>query len=246
LAYHFDYVKIMFKSVILAGGLGKRLRPLTENIPKPLLPVADKSILEWQILWLRHHGFDDIILCVGYLWKKIEEKINDGGSYDVKITYVVEPEPLGTGGALMNAKKELENTDKFIVINGDILTNLDLGEFSRHIDEDIGTIALVPLPSPFGIVDFDKNTLKVRSFIEKPKITDYWINAGVYIFKKEIFRYLPEKGDIERTTFPKLAEEFKLKAVTFLDAFWISIDSHKDLEEASKLIPNVQLFRRYV
>ncbi|MCL7383798.1 MAG: nucleotidyltransferase family protein [Thaumarchaeota archaeon] len=236
----------MYKIVILAGGLGKRLRPLTENTPKVLLPVAGKPILEWQILWLRHYGFYDIILCVGYLWQRIREVIGDGSRYNVKVAYVVESEPLGTGGALMNAKKELEDTDKFIVINGDILTNLDLVEFSRYIDDNVGAIALVPLPSTFGIVDFDKNTLKIKSFIEKPRIRDYWINAGVYIFRNEIFDYLSERGDIERTTFPKLASELKLKAAIFPDAFWISIDSHKDLEEASKMIPEVYPFHRYV
>jgi NDP-sugar pyrophosphorylase family protein len=236
----------MFKTVILAGGFGKRLRPLTENTPKVLLPVAGKPVLEWQILWLRNHGFYDIILCVGYLWERIREMIDDGSRYNVKVTYVLESEPLGTGGALMNAKKELEESDKFIVINGDILTNLDLKEFSRHIDDNVGAIALVPLQSTFGIVDFDKNTFKIKSFIEKPRIREYWINAGVYIFKNEIFDYLPEKGDIERTTFPKLASELKLKAAIFPDAFWISIDSHKDLEEASKMIPEVHPFHRYV
>lgn len=234
------------KAVILAGGLGKRLRPLTDKMPKALLPIAGRSILEWQIIWLKHYGFHEIVLCVGYLWEEIRKKLRDGSMYRVEITYVVESEPLGTGGALMNAKKELEDTDKFIVINGDVLTNLDLTEFSTHVMGDVGSIALVPLPSPFGIVDYDRNTLMIKSFIEKPRIRDYWINAGVYIFRNEIFKYLPEKGDIERTAFPRLAEESKLKAVIFPEVFWTSIDSHKDIEEASKIIPEVYPFHLHV
>jgi len=237
---------IVLKSVILAGGLGKRLKPLTDKIPKALLPVAGRSILEWQIVWLRHYGFRDIILCVGYLWEEVKNKIQDGSEYGVEITYVVESETLGTGGALMNAKKELEDVEKFMVINGDILTNIDLIEFSRCAVGDVGTIGLVPLPSPFGIVDYDKDTLKIKSFIEKPRIKDYWINAGVYIFRNEVFRYLPRKGDIERTAFPKLAGECKLNAVTFPQVYWTSIDSHKDLEEASKSILGVHPFCLYV
>lgn len=234
----------MLKAVILAGGFGKRLRPLTDSIPKALLPVAGRPILEWQIFWLRLHGFRELVLSVGYLWEKIKERLHDGAKYNIRITYVIEHEPLGTGGALMNAKQELEDSEKFIVINGDILTNLDLEKFSTSIDGEVGAIALVPLPSPFGIVDFDKETLKVRSFIEKPKIKDCWINAGVYMFNNGIFKYLPERGDMERTALPKLAEESKLKAIIFPDVFWASIDSHKDLEEASSIIQTIHPFSK--
>ncbi len=237
-----DCLETMFRAVILAGGLGKRLRPLTEDKPKVLLPVAGRPILEWQIHWLKFHGFRDIVLCVGYLWEKIKEKIHNGDKLGVNVTYVVEHEPLGTGGALKNAERELEDSDIFIVINGDILTNIDLEKFYMSLNGNVGVIALVPLPSPFGIVDFDKETLKIKSFIEKPRIKDYWINAGVYMFSKEVFNYLPEKGDIERTTFPKLAEESKLKALVFPDVFWTSIDSHKDLEEASKILLTIHPF----
>lgn len=234
----------MLKVAILAGGYGKRLKPLTDNLPKPLLPVAGRSILEWQIKWLKHHGFDDLVLCVGYHWEKIKEWIDDGSKYNVRVMYAVEPEPLGTGGALMNAKKFLEDAERFIVINGDILTNLDLKKLLTPLENFSGAIALTPLPSPFGIVDFDKETMRIKSFIEKPNIRDYWINAGAYVFTKEVFKYLPSRGDIEKTSFPKMAGEGKLKAILFPDVFWMSIDSHKDLEEASKIIRGIYPFSR--
>ncbi|MCS7125464.1 MAG: nucleotidyltransferase family protein [Aigarchaeota archaeon] len=232
------------KVVILAGGYGKRLRPLTESLPKSLLPVAGRSILAWQIKWLKHYGFTDIVLCVGYLWEKVKAEIGDGSKYGVEVTYVIESEPLGTGGALMNARRELEDAEMFIVINGDILTNLDLRRLPTSIEKFVGAIALIPLPSPFGIVDFEEDTLTIRSFIEKPMIKDYWINAGAYIFTKEVFTYLPYKGDIERTSFPKMAEEGRLRAILFPDVFWMSIDSHKDLEEASKIIKDIYPFNK--
>lgn len=230
------------KAVILAGGFGKRLRPLTEKLPKPMLPVADKPILYWQLKWLKHHGIRDVVLCVGYLREKVQEKIEDGRRYGVKVSYVVEEEPLGTGGALMNAHDALSDEEVFLMINGDILTDLNPLQVASAINEAVGAIALVPLPSPYGIVNFDSEG-KIRAFVEKPKIKGSWINAGVYAFTQEIFNYLPQKGDVERTAFPRLAEEGKLRAATFPDSFWISIDSHKDLEEASKRVPNVPVFK---
>jgi len=228
----------------LAGGLGKRLRPYTESLPKSLLTVADRGIIEWQMKWLRHYGVDEVVICAGYLKEKIVERIGSGSRYGMKVGYVVEEEPLGTGGALKNAEHLLRNEDNFLVLNGDVLTDLNPMELVRDLDgECIGVIALVHLPSPFGVVSFDRGTMRITSFMEKPKIAEYWINAGVYAFKSEIFRYLPETGDIERTAFPRLAEEGRLKAHLYDSCVWMSIDSHKDLEEASRIIPSLEIFR---
>ncbi|NPA99038.1 MAG: nucleotidyltransferase family protein, partial [Crenarchaeota archaeon] len=112
-------------AVILAGGFGKRLRPYTEEIPKPLVRVADRPILEHQIEWLKQYGFNEFVLLVGYRKEKIIEHIGSGGRLGVKVTYVVEDEPLGTGGAIKNAEHILSKEEKFLVINGDILTNLN-------------------------------------------------------------------------------------------------------------------------
>lgn len=231
------------KAVILAGGYGKRLKPYTETVPKPLLPVAEKPILEWQLRWLKYYGFEEVLICAGYLKEKLIEEVGSGSRYGVRIGYVVEDKPLGTGGALKNAEHILVNEKVFIVVNGDILTDLNPNRLLENLGEkDLGVLALTPLPSPYGVIKFDSSTLKILNFVEKPKIKEYWINAGVYAFRSEVFKYLPEKGDIERTALPKLAEEGKLRAALFEENFWMSIDSHKDLEEASKHVPSLSIF----
>lgn len=229
--------------VILAGGYGKRLKPYTETMPKPLLQVANRPILEWQLRWLRHYGFNEVLICAGYLKERLVEEVGSGARYGVRVGYVMEDEPLGTGGALKNAEHILSSEKEFIVVNGDILTDLNPAQLLEVLGEkDVGAIALTPLPSPYGVIKFDYETFKILSFIEKPRIKEYWINAGVYAFRREVFEYLPEKGDIERTALPRLAEEGRLRAALFEENFWMSIDSHKDLEEASKRVPSLGIF----
>lgn len=223
------------KAVILAGGYGKRLRPLTNDRPKPLLEVAGKPILAWQIEWLKKSGVNEMLFCVGYLKEKIIEHVGGGKRFGLKVGYLVEEEPLGTGGALKNTEAFLKSEESFLVINGDVITNLDLRRMVDKIKGFAGVIALVPLRSPYGIVDTDDKGF-ARRFREKPVLPEYWINAGVYCFTPEIFEYLPEKGNIETTTFPKLAEKSKIKALKYEDVFWSAIDTHKDIEEAEASI----------
>jgi NDP-sugar pyrophosphorylase family protein len=149
----------------------------------------------------------------------------------------VEEEPLGTGGALKNTYSLLKDEkDGFFMINGDILTNID---FKILADKNrFNTLAVVPLTSPFGIVDFDEQH-SVTGFKEKPNIVDKWINAGIYFFNEEVFSFLPDKGNIETTALPEMANQRKLKAKKFENSFWKSIDSHKDIEESSKELARV-------
>lgn len=229
------------KALILAGGFGKRLRPYTESIPKPLLEVAGKPIMIWQFEWLRKYGIDEIIVCAGYLKEKIIEKVGNGSRFSIKVGYVIEEEPLGKGGAIKNAEHLLKSEDSFLVVNGDILTDINPKRLFESLGNNtIGSIAVTPLPSPYGIVEYQKDDLVVTAFREKPKLKDYWINAGVYAFTREIFDYLPEKGEVEEWTFPKLASLGALIAVEYPDALWISVDSHKDLEEAAKAVGILQ------
>jgi len=223
------------KAVILAGGLGKRLRPLTDANPKPLVEVAGKPILTWQIEWLKKYGVNEMLFCVGYLKEKIIEHVGGGNRHGLKAGYVVEEEPLGTGGALKNTEAFLKGEEKFLVLNGDIITNLNPMRLIEEVDNFVGAIALVPLRSPFGIVDIDDKGF-ARRFREKPLIPEYWVNAGIYCFTPRIFGYLPEKGEIEYTTFPKLSEEGKLMALKYDDVFWSPIDTHKDIEETEKVL----------
>ncbi len=221
------------KAVILAGGFGKRLKPLTDEKPKPMIEVNDRPIIEWQLRWLKSNGIDDIVICVGYMKEHIINYVGSGSKLAVKVGYTVEDEPLGTGGALKNAEALLSNEASFLMLNGDVLTNITTANLKENLTNDlVATLAVVPLPSPFGIVDIDENS-KVLGFKEKPKINQFWINAGVYCFSKKIFGYLPEKGNIETTALPRLAKEKKLKAIKYEHTFWRSIDSHKDIEEAS-------------
>jgi len=175
---------------------------------------------------------------VGHLREKIKHHLADGKKFGVNISYIEENVPLGTGGALKNAKDHIiqnGNPDSgFFVINGDILTNLDPFTIS---EKGSMTLALVPLKSTFGIVETDGDL--VSKFVEKPYIEDRWVNAGVYYFSNDIFDYLPDNGNLETVTLPMLVEKQKLKAKKFSNNYWRSIDSHKDVDEASKEIEQV-------
>ncbi|MEM3195654.1 MAG: nucleotidyltransferase family protein [Metallosphaera sp.] len=212
------------KAIILAGGYGKRLRPFTDEKPKPLLDIGGRPILEWQILWLKRFGITEIVLLTGYKREVlIDWASQNSDRLGVNFVFSVENEPLGTGGAIKKVK-HFVNED-FLVINGDILTNLDVTRL-----QDM-SIALVPLRSPYGVVKTEGDV--ITEFTEKPILYDYWINAGVYKFNPDIFEYLPDKGDVEKITFPALTKGRLIKGIKFSEAYWRSIDSVKDMEEAS-------------
>lgn len=227
----------VMKTVILAGGFGKRLKPLTDTRPKPMIEVFNVPIIEWQVRWLRKFGMKDFVMCVGYKKEQIIDRIGNGARFDTRIDYSFEEKALGTGGALLNAKELLSNQDSFFVLNGDILTELDPNRLNIA---NSNSVAVVPLRSPFGVVELDEDSI-VRGFVEKPEIPDRWINAGLYRFTQEVFRYLPQEGNIEVTALPALAKERKLHAVKYKNVFWRSIDSHKDIEEASKEMEETKL-----
>lgn len=224
-------------AAILAGGYGKRLRPYTEEVPKPLVQVAGRPILEWQIAWLRDHGFDEIVLLVGYKKEKIIEHVGSGQRLGVRVTYVVEDQPLGTGGAIRNAEHVLLHSDLFLIVNGDVITDLDpllLVEKLVSSDRLLGVIATIPLPSPYGVLQLEGDV--VKGFAEKPLIKEYWINAGVYALRPKALEYFPKEGDLERTAFPAMARDGALGAVRYENVFWKAIDTFKELEEAGKFL----------
>ena len=221
------------KAVILAGGFGKRLRPLTETVPKPLVKIGEKTILERQIEWLGNNEVKEIILCIGFLKNKIIEFINNEKNNKIILKYVIEKEPLGTGGALLNSKYLLKGEEEFIVMNGDIITDLDPLALKKKMKTNVGVLSLIPLRSQYGIVDVNDNG-KITQFKEKPILSEYWVNAGVYILNKKIFDYLNEKSSIEKDAFPKLVNENKLAAIKFRSQFWKSIEVVKDIEEVEQ------------
>lgn len=226
------------KTVILAGGFGKRLKPLTDTRPKPMIEVLNIPIIEWQIRWFRRFGIKDFVICVGYMKDMIVDHIGNGARFDSRVEYSLEEKALGTGGALLNAKELVSNQGSFFVLNGDVLSELDPNKLLNIASSNV--LAVVPLRSPFGVVELDENS-KVKGFIEKPEISDKWINAGLYLFTEEVFSYLPIEGNIEVTALPWLAKEGMLHALRYRDVFWRSIDSHKDIEEASKEIREANL-----
>mgnify|MGYP001770620918 CR=1 FL=1 len=227
-------------ALILAGGFGKRLRPYTLETPKILLPVGSKSIAEYLIEWLRYYGVNEIFMLVGYLKEKIIDALGSGARYGVYISYIVEEEPLGTGGALRNAAHIIGRFEKVLAVNGDIITNIDPRRLLEAIRDDIvASIASVPLRSPYGVLDIEGE--RIIGFREKPIIKDYWINAGVYALSRKVVEYLPEKGDVERSTFPLLASRRQLAVVKYETPpyYWRSVDSPKDLEEIPRELEEI-------
>lgn len=227
------------KAVILAGGYGKRLRPFTDDRPKSMVEICGKPLAEWQILWLKNFGINNFVFLLGYAKERVVEYFGSGKKFGVSISYVVEDELLGTGGAIKNAEHVLRNEDMFIVVNGDIVTNLnplEMANLMKNSNSIVAVVALVYMRSPYGIVKLDGEY--ITEFIEKPVI-EYTINAGVYVMKPTIFDYLPQKGDIETTTFPLLASKKLLKGYTYKNVYWKSIDTIKDLEEVSEKIKSM-------
>ena len=219
------------KVIILAGGKGKRLRPITDYVPKPLIPIKNIPIIEWQIKYLKKFGISEIIVCSGYKTKMIENYLNNK-KLGIKITFSVEDKPLGTGGAIKKAGKKIKDRS-FLVINGDTITNIDL----KKLIKKNNAIASIQLKTKFGILQTDGN--KIIKFDEKKEIENLWMNAGIYHLNKETLKELPTIGDIEKTLFPDYAKKEKLTTIKFRNSKWYSIDSFKDMEECSLVIKKI-------
>ncbi|MDH2901145.1 MAG: nucleotidyltransferase family protein [archaeon] len=222
------------KAVILAGGFGKRLKPLTDDRPKPMVEISGVPILEWQVNWLKNYNVKEIIICAGYLKGSVIDHIGSGQKFGVRVGFAVEEEPLGTGGALKNARA-LISGDSFIAMNGDVLTNLDPMKLTHLVKPEgdaLCSIAAVPLRSPYGIIEIDNG--RAKGFREKPTLSEYWINAGIYCLSTSVLDMLPDKGSLEEVTLPSLAMDNKIRVEKYIDVLWRSIDTHKDIEEAQK------------
>lgn len=213
-------------AIILAGGRGKRLRPITDYVPKSLVPLNNIPIIEWQISYLKKFGVKEITICTGYKTEMIQNFLAVKNNLDVKIKFSVEKIPLGTGGAIKQAGLSIKDKS-FFVLNGDTITNIDLGKLVKKQN----SIASIELKTKFGVVEIEGD--KITQFKEKKEIPNVWMNAGIYHLQKEILRDLPKKGDIEKTVFPDYAKKGKLSTVKFKNAMWYSIDSFKDIEECS-------------
>jgi NDP-sugar pyrophosphorylase family protein len=221
------------KAFILCGGRGERLKPLTDNIPKPMVPVAGKPILEYQLDLLKNHGINEAVLLVGWHGEAIEKYFGDGSRLGMKIDYSYEDpnNRLGTAGPIKAAKDMIEGT--FIVMNGDIISNMNIsGIVAFHIGlECWGTVSMIDMPSPYGIIDLDGN--KIVRFREKP-VLPYKMNAGLYVLEPEVVDFMPDVGSIETDVFPKIANLGKLCGYDSTGIYWSDVGTHKDLEKANK------------
>ena len=211
------------KALILAGGRGKRLRPLTDKIPKPLILIDKIPLIERSIKYLKKFGINDIIVCSGYKSKHIEKFLKSKKNFGCTITFSIEKTPLGTGGAIKKAARNL-NESSFVVINGDVITNIDL----KKILKKPNTIASNELKTKFGTMKIKNN--KILKFNEKNDVSNVWMNPGLYHLSKDIVKILPNKGSIEADVFPKLAKKKSLNSVKFKKIVWHSIESFKDIE----------------
>ncbi len=220
------------KAIILSGGRGKRLKPITDYVPKPLVSIHNKPIIEWQIRYLKNHGIRHIIICIGYKNNQIKNFLKSKNNFGINIEYSIEKKPLGTGGAIKKAAKSI-NDKSFFVLNGDTITNIDL----RKLKSKINSIASIKLRTQYGVLITQKD--KVLGFNEKKEISNLWMNAGIYYLSKYITKDLPIKGNIENTTFPKYARSGKLNFIKFKNVKWYSIDSYKDVENCSKEVDKI-------
>ena len=232
-------------ALILAGGRGERLLPLTESVPKPMVPVAGKPMLLHQVQWLSKAGVKDVVFLAGYRWQAIKEFFGDGSRFDFRAHYSIEDSPLGRGGAIRKGMSIVPESEMYVLVtNGDVISEESCEAvttaYLRKLDTNPGhqaTVMVVPFQSPYGLVDLDSRD-DVQGFREKVELP-YWINGGVYVLSRDIQQQLPELGDHETSTFPALAAEGKLAAHRSR-AFWRSVDSFKDLREAEDHLAKVK------
>jgi mannose-1-phosphate guanylyltransferase / phosphomannomutase len=230
------------KAVIMAGGEGTRLRPLTSNAPKPMLPLANRPMMEHIIDLLRDHGIEDIVVTVAFMANTIRTYFGDGSDFGVKISYATEDQPLGTAGSVRNAKDELD--ERFLVISGDVLTDIDLSKIIATHEEKgaLATIGLVAVENPleFGIV-ITRDDGSIERFLEKPtwgQVFSDTINTGIFVLEPEIFDHIAADRpvDFSGEVFPAVLEAGLPLYGAVAEGYWEDVGtldaylrSHKDI-----------------
>ncbi|MEA2153958.1 MAG: mannose-phosphate guanylyltransferase [Solirubrobacteraceae bacterium] len=217
------------QAVILVGGEGTRLRPLTSSVPKPVLPLVDRPMMVYMLEWLRGHGIDDVIMSCGFKATKVRAVLGDGSQLGIRLRFVEEPDPRGTAGALKFAEDLLD--ERFLMLNGDVLTDLDLSaQIAQHERTGaIGTLALVPVPDPtsYGLVRLHDDG-SVQEFLEKPSadtvLDTNLISAGAYVLERSVLDMIApdRKVSIERKVWPALVGE-GLYGFVDEQAYWLDV-----------------------
>ena len=222
------------RAVILAGGKGRRLLPYTTVIPKPLMPVGERPILEVIIRQLKYYGFSSVTMAVGYLAELIEAYFSDGGKYGIKIDYSREDKPLGTIGSL-SLIDGLSET--FLVMNGDVLTNLDyckLVDFHEK-NQAVATIATYnkKVKIDLGILEMDES-FRLKEFVEKPTL-NYHVSMGIYVFEPEILSFIQPNGYLDFPDLVLTLMKVGRKVIAFpFDGYWLDIGRHEDYVRAQE------------
>ena len=227
-------------AVIMAGGRGQRLQPLTNTTPKPLLKVGNKAIMEHNLDRLALYGIDDFWVSVKYLGEQIEDYFGHGKEKNLKIEYVWENEPLGTIGAVSQIKNFQH--DYILVTNSDLLTNIDYEQFFLEFIKQDADLAVLTIPYqvsiPYAVLETTNGT--VKSFKEKPTYT-YYSNGGIYLMKKEMLKYIPKNTFFDA---PDLMQELinnNLKVISFpFSGYWLDVGKHEDFEKAHIDIHNIK------
>ena len=229
------------KAIVLCGGRGTRLRPYTYSMPKPMLPLGKKPILEFIINNMRNHGFKEIYLTVGYLKETIMQYFEDGSKFGVKIRYFIEDKEMNTAGSILPCKRYMDGT--FVVAMGDHLTAVNpqkLMDFHKKKGA-MTTMALkrTGVPLEYGIAHINDDG-RIERFEEKP-IVQNLVNAGLYCFEPEIFNYIKNGYDFARDVFPKLLKDGKKVYGYVFDEYWIDIGRVPDYENLNQIISIVDL-----
>ncbi len=227
------------KAVILAGGVGTKLRPYTYEIPKSLLPIKGRPILEYLIEGLKKNNIFDLIICIGYLGEKIKQYFGNGQRFGVRINYNQEKHPLQTGGVLNSVKKLLDN-QPFLLVYGDILTNFsfkDLVAFHQK-EKSIATMALTTVNRPESFGQLALHGTRVVRFFQKTKktaIKSHLVNSGIYVFEPEVFNYFPKnkKNFLLEKIIEKLIIQKKVSGFVFEEQ-WFDVGDPKNYEKAIK------------
>lgn len=227
-------------AVIMAGGRGQRLQPLTDVTPKPLLKVGDKPIMEHNLDRLSLFGIDDFWVSVKYLGEQIENHFGNGESKNITIEYVWENEPLGTIGAVSQIKNFEHNY--ILVTNSDLLTNIDYEQFFLEFLKQDADLAVLTIPYqvniPYAVLETDNGC--VKSFKEKPTYT-YYSNGGIYLIKKEMLNYIPKNTFFNATDLMEELIKNNLKVISFpFSGYWLDVGKHEDFEKAHIDVKNIK------
>jgi NDP-sugar pyrophosphorylase family protein len=221
-------------AVVLVGGAGLRMRPLTEDLPKCMIPIHGKPLIYWTLTWLRDNGFDHAVLGVSYRKEAVIKYIKEN-PLGISVDFSEHTQEGETGEGFRLAIKRHVNDENFLAMNGDELTNLNLEKFvDFHLHhKSVATIAVSPMRSPFAVLEIEGND--IVEFKEKPLLKDTCVSAGIYVFNHAISDYLPITGSMERLTFSVLAKKRLLKAYKLSEnEKWLTINSIKDLSVAEQ------------